>query len=512
MPHLPGLSSPFLDTAAPPARPARTLRRKRRSALPGFRALDRAQRAAVRLPASRSLLVLGEAGHGKTTVLLHRVAHLWKSAKTRLRALVVVPNEGLVRSMQPMLRRLGVDVDVLTYDRWAHLQARRAFRRLPKESEATPPSVMRLKRHAALRPVIVELAGRDPSVVDCDLDARRAWDRGLATRGDLQHLFGDRVLLEGVARDAGLGAHIVEDTLDRTRVQFTLTAEEEFAHVTDRQRLRTVDGRSLDAGTAQENAGTIDVEDYAVLFELDRLRAASRGVPPAKRVLYDLVALDEAQELAPLELSLLGASLAPGGTLVVAGDADQQTDPTTSFAGWERTMRELGAPGHETVVLEMGYRCAPPVVALARAVRDGGVAPGHAARTFLDEAQLAAHLASNVREILRRDRHASIAVVCRAPMTARRLTERLHQLELPARLVFDGRFLPRGPVQLTVVEEVKGLEFDFVFVPDTGRLTYPDDPASRRALYVAVTRARYEVGLACTGEPSPILSAVSRRS
>jgi DNA helicase IV len=38
--------------------------------------LDPAQRSAVELPGERSVLVLGEAGHGKTTVALHRLARL----------------------------------------------------------------------------------------------------------------------------------------------------------------------------------------------------------------------------------------------------------------------------------------------------------------------------------------------------------------------------------------------------------------------------------------------------
>jgi DNA helicase IV len=58
------------------------------------------------------------------------------------------------------------------------------------------------------------------------------------------------------------------------------------------------------------------------------------------------------------------------------------------------------------------------------------------------------------------------------------------------------------------VSEVKGLEFDYVVVPDAGAREYPDDAASRRTLYVAVTRARHQVVLACVGEPSVLLGSV----
>ena len=91
--------------------------------------LDDAQRAAVEDAAGSAMLVLGEAGHGKTTVALHRLAHLYRSAAAgrRFRAVVIVPHDGLVRLLQPLVTRLGAPVNVETYERWARRQARRAF-------------------------------------------------------------------------------------------------------------------------------------------------------------------------------------------------------------------------------------------------------------------------------------------------------------------------------------------------------------------------------------------------
>jgi DNA helicase-2/ATP-dependent DNA helicase PcrA len=371
---------------------------------------------------------------------------------------------------------------------------------------------MRLKRHPELRSALAELANREPGRLDKDMEVAAPPANVLATRGDLQHLFGDAVLLERVARAARLAPGDVSETLDRTRTQFSARAEEEWAHVTDRRRLLAVDGRKLDEGTASEFASTIDVEDYAVLFELARLRAAKRSrLSAARMTTYDRLLLDEAQELAPLELALLGRSLEPNGTLIVAGDADQHTDETSSFRGWESTMTELGRPEHATVRFEIGYRCPPDVVELAHAILGApAVAPSAAAvstgacRRFDDEAAIFAWMTRDLRHLLRRDRRASIAMVCRSPRTARRITEGLHAAEIPARLVFDGRFFARGVVQVTTVEEVKGLEFDFVIIPDAGMHDYPNDPAARRAMYVTVTRARHQVVVACVGEVSTL--------
>ncbi len=492
--------------------------------------LDPAQREVVGLPPARAVLVLGEAGHGKTTVALHRLAHVWRAHRGEILAAVVVPTEGLARLLQPLLRKLGVDVEAVTYDRWARAQARRAFRDLPRrESELTPASVQRVKRDGALRSALAVLACRPPGRIDDDDDARLSRSRALVRRGDLQHLFGDRVLLEAVARQSGdIPRRAIDDVLDHTRVQFARTAEREHADLVDRKRMVAVDGRPLDEGTASANAGAVDAEDYAVLFELDRLRAARLpGVARVPRA-HQVLLIDEAQELAPLELALLGRSLAKDGTLIVAGDIDQQTDATTRFAGWATAMSELARPDYTSVHLDVSYRCPPAVTKLARAVlgpdvgpprqgasarqdegpHEDGVAPG--VLEFANEGELGERLGRALRALQRRDPRASVAAICRSPRTARRLAA-LWQAHVPTRLVFDGHFLPRGVAQVTTVDEVKGLEFDFVIVPDATAVDYPDLPSARRALYVVVTRARYQVLLAHVGARSPLIAAAPSR-
>lgn len=440
------------------------------------------------------MLVLGEAGHGKTTVLVARVARLWRASSRPLRVAVLVPHEGLVAALQPQLRALGVDVMPWTFDRFAAKQARRAFRRLPRESGSTPPGVARVKRSASLHGALVTLAARAPGVIDDDRDAPVPSAR--VGMGDLQHLFGDRVLLGAT----GASPHAVDAVLERTRVQFARTTEAAWAHVVDRERLVPLDRKSIDHATADADVATIDVEDYPLLFALDALRAARRGERAKEPVRFDVVAIDEAQELGPWELALIGRCLRPGGALVVAGDADQHTDDTTAFAGWDATMRALGAEDHTVATLPLGYRCPPDVVALARAVRAHGVANADVV-SWTDAEARAAAIARAVRTILRRDPRATLGVVCRAPNLARHLATRV-----PARLVFDGAFPARG-ASVTVTAEVKGLELDYVVIPDADAATYPDDPASRRALYVAITRARSRLLLGGLGPPSAIVRA-----
>ena len=78
---------------------------------------------------------------------------------------------------------------------------------------------------------------------------------------------------------------------------------------------------------------------------------------------------------------------------------------------------------------------------------------------------------------------------------------------LPVRLVLDGDFRFAPGVEVTCVREVKGLEFDLVVVPDLDAANYPDTPAARRALYVALTRPLHQLWLATAGSWSALLPA-----
>jgi len=285
------------------------------------------------------ITISGLPGSGKTTVALHRLRALRMQGNERFRAACVVPNEGLRRLAESLLHRLGLtDVETWTWDKFASKQARRVFPDLRRrESEETRPLVSRLKRHEALRGVLRAIACRPPPPQD-DADTHRRAKR--AVRDDLHALFGDRSLMEDAAGRAGLPLTAAAEIVEHTRVQFTQSTEREYAHV-DEERLVTADGRAIDEGTPLGDAETVDVEDYAVLFELERMRAQNAGVAPASPARYHCLLIDEAQEFSPLELSLLGRCVARGGTLIVAGDAAQQIDAAANFGGWDATMREL---------------------------------------------------------------------------------------------------------------------------------------------------------------------------
>lgn len=472
--------------------------------------LDEAQRSGVEQPPERSLLILGEAGFGKTTVALHRVAHLRAqalAARRRFSALVLVPTQGLARLVTALLDRLGVrDVEIRSFARWVSARGRQVFGDLPeRDSQTAPLAISRVKRHPALRLVLPDIIHKTAAMREVESGYRDV--ETVSTNEQLLHLFGDRALLERVAAAAGgaLTPRMLEQVIAHTKVLFSATTEHQLAHV-DAARLRTIDGRAIDEGTPMHDAETIDIEDFAVLFELLHLR----GQTPTSFAGYDHIVVDEAQEFAPIELAVVGRALAAGGSITVAGDEHQQVDETIVFTSWPGVMDELGVgERHARLVLEMSYRCPPAVENFARSLFTESAVPADSdpaltMTAITHDLELVTVLARALLELRANDRRASVAVVARFAASARRLHSHLSKA-IDCRLVVDGDFRFGAGISVTCVDEVKGLEFDYVIVPDASAANYPDSSEARRALYVAATRATARLWLLWSGRPSPLL-------
>jgi DNA helicase IV len=95
--------------------------------------------------------------------------------------------------------------------------------------------------------------------------------------------------------------------------------------------------------------------------------------------------------------------------------------------------------------------------------------------------------------------------LCHDTDTARRCYELVRELP-EARLVVHGDFSFDPGIDVTDVDNAKGLEFDYVIVPDASADAYPATDDARRRLHVAVTRTSHQLWLVCGGEPSPLVA------
>ena len=82
---------------------------------------------------------------------------------------------------------------------------------------------------------------------------------------------------------------------------------------------------------------------------------------------------------------------------------------------------------------------------------------------------------------------ASCAVICKTPEMAELIYQKLKDIP-KTRLVLDGDFDFTPGIDITEVSQVKGLEFDYVVLPDVNFSNYSQSNEDRRTLHVAATR------------------------
>ncbi len=465
--------------------------------------LDTEQFEALSVEASKPLLVLGSAGSGKTTVALHRLARIAferrAASAPRTQMKVIVPEEGLARLSRRLLAPLELrEVSVETLDAWAYATACAAFgmKRIALASD-TPALTARLKRHPALRPLLVERLG---TIKAANLTFNRLRKR-------LAEALTDRVFLAEVvaAAKGDLPTTAIDDTVRHTMLQLAtpLAVELEGYHP---EALQTVDGLSVEESTPDELANTVDVEDLPLLLFL-KARHGHLGVEELGHVL-----LDEAEDFSLFELAVVGEQLGKKRGCTLAGDELQQTH--SSFAGWPAALAELGIQEAVTCRLSVSYRCPRPVIELARHVL-GPLAPEAAPRNaregvpvgshhFPDEAQAQLYIREALKSLLEREPRASVAVIASSPEAARAFHRSVD--DMPAvRLVLEGNFTFEPGVDVTDVDSIKGLEFDYVILPDVTARDYPQTPEARRRLHVAITRTSHQLWVVSSGVRSRLL-------
>ncbi|MGQ0504903.1 MAG: ATP-binding domain-containing protein [Myxococcaceae bacterium] len=470
--------------------------------------LDPEQFAAMSVPANQPLLVLGSAGSGKTTVALHRLAMLAAGELAevgRSRFHVVVPEEGLARLSRRLLAPLGLEkVPVRTQSEWALDTARKVFRQKDlKAFDDAPPLVTRLKRHPALGAALKK-----------HLAEERGGTSLRALRQLLGDVFTDRAFLGSVVAAAGgdLPETAVEETVQHTLLQIAAPFHDGDLSNFDPDATKSLDGKALADGTPEELSGTLDVEDFPILMTL-----LAERKPNELRQGLDSTAhlvLDEAEDFSVFELFVLGRLLSKERSCTVAGDEMQQT--TSAFPGWQSVLETLGIPRAEQCRLKVSYRCPKPIAELARRVlgeqaglesnTDTGDSVPVGFHHFPNFDQTALFLRDAIHDLLEHEPRASVAIIASSSDAADAFYSALSGVN-GVRRVIEGQYTFEPGVDVTDADEVKGLEWDYVVLPDATARAYPNDPEARRKLHVGVTRAAHQLWVLSYGLRTPILTA-----
>jgi DNA helicase IV len=215
------------------------------------------------------------------------------------------------------------------------------------------------------------------------------------------------------------------------------------------------------------------------------------------------VVVDEAQDLSPMQLRMIGRRC-PSGSMTIVGDLGQASGPWAP-ASWADVVVHL--PAHRPprqAELTVSYRTptevmdiaagvlavAAPELSPSRSVRRAGVEP-----VFTQVSGPV--LAQAVVEAVGAERAAvpdgKVAVI-----TAPSLVETLRSLLPESRM---GPAMLDAPLAVVSVQQAKGLEFDSVIVVEPARIV-AEHPHGGRALYLALTRTTRRLRVV-SSEPLP---------
>ncbi len=524
--------------------------------LPAIAALiDPRQFELISRPTSGLIVVQGSAGSGKTTIGLHRIAYLAFTDPRRFRPermLVVVYQRALASYVSRVLPSLDVPgVPVMTLSAWAESMRAAMFAKLGGAStEATPPAVMRAKSHGAMLKILADRQAELVSWCGREIAAAMAtrpeaaavvaaWDAATGPvdervttlarwMKEAQLLASSRSALENVggkirARSRDVVGEWAALLTDRRALGdgFAKHAPGLFSEgqlddihrwCRERDRLRT----SPDDDPEQDRFA-LDAEDDALLLRIHQLQRGPLG-GAKDPIAYEHLMIDEVQDFAPIELAVLLDSTTRARSVTLAGDTAQAIAPEHGFDNWAAMLDDLGIPHNRVEPLRVSYRSTREIVDCAMHVLGPlrgdvrPVAPRAGAPVesfgFASAGEASEFLAQALKELVREEPLASVALIARHPEQARLYHDALAAAEVSnLRLVADQDFTFSAGIDVTDVRQTKGLEFDIVILLEATESSYPDNEHARRLLHVAMTRGAHQLWVTYTGKPSPLLPA-----
>ncbi len=458
--------------------------------------IDPSQFELITRPSAGFLVIRGSAGSGKTTVALHRVAYLAfndpriDSSDT----LVVMFSRALRNYVGHVLPSLGLHhVRIVTYPEWIDDERKRHFPKLPERiRDNSPALIQRIKLHPILSIALERQVVRTPG--------QKRWEQALddfasvLTQAELLRSVRDEIA-PGSFSDAEIDRFV---TLNRERLDELYSA----------------------LGGDKEVQAEFDPEDSAILVRAYQLRVGPLKTKKGVRLVLRHVVLDEVQDFSPLEVQVLLDCLGPTPSITLAGDTQQHVMQNSGFTSWEEFFHYLGVKGTSVDTLKISYRSSLEIVDFAYALlgdlQEDGDAPQSTRQgppvelfQFGHRGACVAFLGDALRELGDIEPNASVAVLTPSRGISAEYYEGLVRSEIPRlRLVENEEFSFKAGIEVCDIEQVKGLEFDYVILVEVDAGHFPETAAARRLLHVGATRAIHQLWLMAAGTPSPLLAGL----
>lgn len=508
--------------------------------------LDPRQFELISKPDTGLVVIQGGAGSGKTTIGVHRLAFLAYQNKQRFspdNMLVVVGSPALRAYISEVLPALGISgLTVETYAEWARAARVRAIPWLEAPYEDNTPSVVtRYKTHPAMLRMLearVAEALADPKARRDSRGVLAIWADLLTDLDRVSQAFAE-------AGDPELGPEQVKRAWRWCADRCSAVVDLDPGDRAERKAAQAEENGDddVDADDLGDDRAHLDPEDDALLLRITQLirgagSSSGKSDPPSatraeakksKGMMYEHLFVDEAQDLAPIDLAVLLGVVRPlpaksgeqGRGLArvsatLAGDTAQRLHMDTGFTDWRAVLDDLGLSRVDVEPLRIAYRSTKQVLEFARHVlgpladpepplapRSGAPVEHH---EFPSPGAAVAFLGDALRPLFQREPRATVAILARHAEQADVYFDALGMADIPfLRRIRAYEFAFRPGVEVTEIRQVKGLEYDYVIVVDVNRQTFPVDDESRYLLHIAATRAAHQLWILSTGEPSALL-------
>ena len=231
---------------------------------------------------------------------------------------------------------------------------------------------------------------------------------------------------------------------------------------------------------------------------------------------YGHLVVDEAQDLSPMQLRMLGRR-SLNGSMTIVGDIGQATGMWAPKS-WDEVLAHLPVKRSRTVELTVGYRApsevmelaarvlaeAAPDLAVPRSVRTQGVSP---AFVFSESNEPLTGAVARALQNLKADLgDGTVGILC--PTT---LVSTISQDLLSRGIELDPNGSMGDGMSVLAVSSAKGLEFDGVVVVEPSVIV-EEAAQGLRSLYVAITRTTRLLAIVASKPlPEVLASAVADR-
>ena len=443
------------------------------------------------------MVIRGSAGSGKTTVALHRLSYLTFEDPKHFspdNMMFMVWGKAMRDYVGHVLPHLGISgLRVQTWTSWSRKVFRQHFPNWPDlTKQIVPDPVRSIKLHPSTMRRLKEYILSTPRLPATVEQVYQDWAHILTDFGQR------RIDLEG--------------TLTQVMQQ---KAERWLSRQTDLMSIYMEGSQKED-----DEPAFLDAEDISLLLYAYQLRVGKLTQGRRPIALSHLV-IDEVQDFSPLEILIMLDICDDKQSVTLAGDTRQHISKSAGFSSWSDFLKQIGVQSTALSTLQVAYRSTKQVVEFAMrlltqdeqkdespplTVKQG---PPVEFFQFSDHGACVAFLAEELRRLQEAEPRANVALVTPSLELSETYFDGLVKCELdPIRLVDDQNFAFAPGIDVVDVEQVKGLEFDYVVIIEANAFAYPDSPHHQRLLHVAATRAVHQLWVTCVGTPSPLLPEV----